>query len=168
MDCHICLDKKPFLRSLSCSHELCTKCFVRLNKPQCPYCRTGFVYTPDELKQRAKLGITNGYQSNNIQPGMSLPDEFVFPSHSLLLNNLHETPNVRSRTYSDSIIQTALRFEESEAYRSSNRNNRNIHKEKIFSKPIEEIEERRNQIAKRVAKKWLRKDGFALKHNGIW
>ena len=88
---------------------------------------------------------------------MSIPDEFVFPSHSLLLNNLYETPNVRARSYSDSIIIPALRFEESGASRSSIKNRKKQHKS------IEEIEERRNQIAKRVARKWLRKDGYALK-----
>ena len=158
MDCHICLDKKPSLRTLSCAHELCSKCYIKLDKPECPFCRLKFTYTTEDIKQRAKIGLINGYQSNNIQPGMSVPDEFIFGnSSSILLQDLHvNTPNLnmRPRTYSDSIVLSALRFEESGATRSSKKNNNYPHR-----KSIEEINERRFLIAKREVKKWERKEG---------
>lgn len=161
MDCHICLDKKPALRTLVCTHELCSKCYIRLAKPACPFCRVGFTYSSDDIKQRAKIGLINGYQSNDIQPGMSVPDEFIFgTSSSTLLNDLYinnsntHTNTHRPRSYSDSIVLSALRFEESEATRSSKKNKKTTQK-----KSVEEINERRYLIAKREVKKWDRKSG---------
>lgn len=82
---------------------------------------------------------------------MSIPDEFMFGNHSLL-----ENINRRPRSYSDSIVLSALRFEESVATRSSikNRNYNYPHR-----KSIDEINERRYLIAKREIKKWSRKEG---------
>ncbi len=168
MDCHICLDKKPALRTLLCTHELCSKCYIRLAKPVCPFCRVGFTYSSDDVKQRAKIGLINGYQSNDIQPGMSVPDEFIFgTSSSTLLNDLYinnsntHTNTHRPRSYSDSIVLSALRFEESEATRSSKKNKKWNHNYDNYPqrKSVEEINERRYLIAKREVKKWERKLG---------
>jgi hypothetical protein len=163
MDCHICLDKKPNLRILPCSHELCLKCYVRLNKPACPFCRVSFTYTADDIKYRAKIGLINGYQSTDVQPGMILPDEFVFGSSTSILENLYNTENLnmRSRSYSDSIILSATRFEESGATRSSKKNKRYDYKNNSHTnrKSIEEINERRYLVTKRELKKWERKEG---------
>lgn len=164
MDCHICLDKKPHLRSLSCSHELCNKCYLRLDKPACPFCRVGFTYSLDDIKSRAKLGLINGYQSTDVQPGMLIPDEFVFGSSTSLLlrDNLNtQSLNMRPRSYSDSIVLTALRFEESGATRSSKKNKKfdNKNDNHPHRKSVEEINERRYLISKREVKKWDRKEG---------
>ena len=165
MDCHICLDKKPHLRSLPCSHELCSKCYLRLDKPACPFCRVGFSYSSEDVKARAKIGLINGYQSTDVQPGMLLPDEFVFgsSSSSILLGDLYNTQNLnmRPRSYSDSIVLSALRFEESGATRSSKKNKKYDYKNDNHPhrKTVEEINERRYLIAKREVKKWDRKEG---------
>jgi|LauGreDrversion4_2_1035121.scaffolds.fasta_scaffold62041_3 hypothetical protein len=171
MDCHICLDKKPHLRSLSCSHEICNKCYLRLDKSACPFCRVGFTYSSDDIKQRAKLGLINGYQSTDVQPGMLLPDEFVFgSSSSLLLGEFYnrENFNMRPRSNSDSIVLSALRFEESEATRSSKKNKKYDYKNDNYPrrKTVEEINERRYLIAKREVKKWDRKEGRLYKTLG--
>ncbi len=89
MDCHICYDKKPSLKTLPCEHSLCSNCYLRLDNTICPFCRESFSYTAEEIKQRAKIGLKYGYQSNELQPGLSLPDEFVFNSPSQLLSNLY-------------------------------------------------------------------------------
>jgi len=163
MDCHICLDKNPHPRSLPCSHELCSRCYLRLDKPACPFCRVSFTYSPDDIKSRVKLGLINGYQSNDIQPGMLLPDEFVFSSSSSLLQDFYnrENLNMRPRSYSDSIVLSALRFEESGATRSSKKNKKYNYKNDSnpHRKTVEEINERRYLIAKREVKKWDRKEG---------
>lgn len=163
MDCHICLDKKTHLCSLPCSHELCSKCYIRLDKPACPFCRVCFTYTTDDIKQRAKIGLINGYRSTDVQPGMVIPDEFVFGTSSSLLENLYNTENVnrRPRSYSDSIILSATRFEESGATRSSKKNKKYDYRNDNYPhrKSVEEINERRYLIAKREVKKWERKEG---------
>lgn len=163
MDCHICLDKKPNLRLLPCSHELCSKCYIRLDKSACPFCRVCFTYTADDIKQREKIGLINGYQSTDIQPGMVLPDEFMFGSSSSLLENLYNTQNLnmRARSYSDSIILSATRFEESGATRSSKKNKKYDYRNDSYphKKSVEEINERRYLIAKREVKKWEIKEG---------
>ena len=104
MDCPICYDKKPCLKSLPCEHSLCSKCYLRLDKSICPYCRAKFIYSAEEIKQRVKLGLECGYQSNNTQPGLELPDDFIFnrpvgllPNYNLELNLLPEIISRRNQ-----------------------------------------------------------------------
>jgi hypothetical protein len=98
-----------------------------------------------------------------MQPGMNIPDEFIFGSSTSLLENIYNTENLnrRPRSYSDSIILSATRFEESGATRSSKKNKKYDYKDDNYPhrKSVEEINERRYLIAKREVKKWERKNG---------
>ena len=60
-DCKICYSNESN-KKLPCGHELCSSCCVRLNSAICPYCRQNFIFNADEIKQRFKLGIVNGYK----------------------------------------------------------------------------------------------------------
>ncbi len=167
MDCPICLDKKPNRKSLLCSHELCTSCYLRLDTTKCPFCRTDFNYTAEDIKQRAKIGLANGYQSNNTQPGLLLPDEFVFQNHQntgFYLNNLLNDQMIVP-TRRNTIISRALNLEESMRCSSNSKNKRNKYDYDLMPKRLskEEIDHRRNILAKRENKKWSMKNGRLLK-----
>lgn len=144
MDCHICFDKKPKLRTLSCTHQLCSNCILRLEKQVCPFCRAKFDYTNDELKQRANIGLQNGYQSS-YQPGLEIPDEFIFNSSR---EELLRIPNV--------ISNRTIRFQNIFNIEDSLRTTRR--KTKKNKCDINQINERRYNIAKREHKKWTRKN----------
>jgi len=146
MDCHICYDKNSSLKFLPCEHSLCYNCFIRLANSICPYCRENFTYTPEEIIQRTNIGLRNGYQSNDLQPGLSLPDEFIFISSSQLLPSIIYQRNIRLENHYQMI-------------ESRNKNNNK-------NRPsIEEINDRRNNINKRELKKWSRRERRLEKMN---
>jgi hypothetical protein len=139
MDCHICYDKNSSLKSLPCEHSLCYNCFIKLNNSICPFCRELFIYTKEEIIQRTNIGLRNGYQSNDLQPGLNIPNEFIFNSSSQLLPSIIYLRNNRLENHYQMI---------------ESRN-----KIKIFNKnrpSIEQIKDRRNNINKREFKKWSR------------
>jgi hypothetical protein len=142
MDCHICYDKNSSLKSLPCEHSLCYNCFIRLANSICPYCRENFIYTPEEIIQRTNIGLRNGYQSNDLQPGLSLPNEFIFISSSQLLPSIIYQRNIRLENH----FQMIEIHNNKKKYHNKNRPS------------IEEINDRRNNINKRELKKWSRKE----------
>jgi len=148
MDCHICYDKNSSLKFLPCEHSLCYNCFIRLANSICPYCRENFTYTPEEIIQRTNIGLRNGYQSNDLQPGLSLPDEFIFISSSQLLPSIIYQRNIR--------LENHYQMIESRNKRKNNNKNR---------PSIEEINDRRNNINKRELKKWSRRERRLEKMN---
>jgi hypothetical protein len=50
-ECNICFLEKSFFQSLSCGHKLCSGCFKKLPKTQCPFCRTEFTLTEKIMKR---------------------------------------------------------------------------------------------------------------------
>jgi hypothetical protein len=162
MDCPICYDKKPCLKALPCDHSLCSKCYLRLDKSTCPYCRTEFIYSVEENKQRVKLGLESGYQSNNTQPGLELPDEFIFDRPVGLLPNfssgLNLSPDLISRR-NQRIENHRNNLEDGLYSTRSKRKNKKYDFDTIPSRlSEEEIFDRRYNIAKRESRKWTRKD----------
>jgi len=149
MDCHICYDKNSSLKFLPCEHSLCYNCFIRLANSICPYCREKFIYTQEEIIQRTNIGLRNGYQSNDLQPGLSIPDEFIFISSSQLLPSIIYQRNIR--------LENHYQMIESRNKRKNN-NNKN-------RPSIEEINDRRNNINKRELKKWSRRERRLEKMN---
>ena len=62
--CSICfskfsekIDHNKSKKTLLCCHSLCSSCYLRLDKTQCPFCRTNFNYTDKELILRNQLNI---------------------------------------------------------------------------------------------------------------
>jgi hypothetical protein len=149
MDCHICYDKNSSLKSLPCEHSLCYNCFIRLANSICPFCREIFNYTTEENIQRTNIGLRNGYQSNDLQPGLSIPDEFIFSSSSQLLPSIIYQRNIRLENHYQMI---------------ENRNKRKNNNNKTRPS-IEEINDRRNNINKRELKKWSRRERRLEKMN---
>ena len=107
-----------------------------------PYCRENFIYTPEEIIQRTNIGLRNGYQSNDLQPGLSLPNEFIFISSSQLLPSIIYQRNIRLENH----FQMIEIHNNKKKYHNKNRPS------------IEEINDRRNNINKRELKKWSRKE----------
>ena len=74
-------------KELCCNHCLCESCYLRLDRPQCPFCRSQFEYSKEDIKKRKELNleyykwqppsqITNYIpQSNNIIPRILVSDE---------------------------------------------------------------------------------------------
>ena len=150
MDCHICYDKNSSLKSLPCEHSLCYNCFIKLDNSICPFCREFFIYTKEEIIQRTNIGLRNGYQSNDLQPGLSIPDEFIFNSSSQLLPSIIYLRNNRLENHYQMI---------------ENYSNKRI-KHTYKNRPsLEEINDRRNNTNKREIKKWSRKERRLEKMN---
>lgn len=173
MDCHICYDKKPSLKTLPCEHSLCSNCYLRLDNTICPFCRESFSYTAEEIKQRAKIGLKYGYQSNELQPGLSLPDEFVLNGPSQLLSNLyggvisHLSPNLIFRR--NQRIENQYLMLEDGIGSTRSKKHKKYHDDSIPSRlTVDEINDRRYNIAKREFKKWSRKDQRLNKINSCF
>lgn len=164
MDCPICYDKKPCLKSLPCEHSLCSRCYLRLDKSICPYCRAEFIYNAEENKQRVKLGLECGYQSNNTQPGLELPDEFLLNSSTGsnvgLLSNLNFSLNPELIYRRNQRIENHWNNLEDGLHSTrSKKKNKKYSWDNVPSRlSEEEIFDKRYNIAKREFKKWTRKD----------
>lgn len=147
MDCHICYDKNSSLKYLPCEHSLCYNCFIRLANSICPYCREIFIYTAEEIIQRTNIGLRNGYQSNNLQPELNIPDELIFNSSSQLLPSIIYQRNNR--------LENHYQMIESRNKKRKNYKNKNLSND--------EINDRRNN--KRELKKWSRRERHLEKTN---
>jgi hypothetical protein len=135
-DCKICYSNESN-KKLPCGHELCSSCCVRLNSAICPYCRQNFIFNADEIKQRFKLGIVNGYK-REIPP--VLPRDWVTP----VPRQLDEFSRIVNEPF------TAAR-------RAGERRRR-----RFLS--LDEVLERRKQLKERKAKHWERKNSFLNKN----
>ena len=136
-DCKICYSNESN-KKLPCGHELCSSCCVRLNSAICPYCRQNFIFNADEIKQRFKLGIVNGYK-RELPP--VLPIDWIRPVPRQLdeLEIVHE-PFSR-------IVNAPF----SAARRSGERRRR-----RFLS--LDEVLERRKELKERKARHWERKN----------
>ena len=45
-------------KDLGCNHSLCHSCYLRLEKTHCPFCRSIFKYTKEELDERKLLNLS--------------------------------------------------------------------------------------------------------------
>jgi len=140
-DCNICYTQiqKTNEVTLSCQHKLCNSCYLRLANQLCPYCRTPFKYSAEDIKKRQAMNI----KYNNYTPPAQLFDESILNSFNQLEinteNNTHNPPFSR-------------------LLRNKNRKRRRDLSE-------EEIKERRNIIRKKCKRKWMIKEGRLNKIN---
>lgn len=165
MDCHICLEKKSSLKSLPCSHELCLRCYVRLDQAICPFCRAKFNYSTMEIKERTKLGLQYGYQSNNTAPGLELPDDIVLDNSGGLLNNFNsngvilapELLNRRNQHMYNVISNMEDRYASTRSHKKNKKYNMNLHQNNCRL-TVDEINDRRYNIVRRETRKWFIKE----------
>ena len=146
-DCKICYSNESN-KKLPCGHELCSSCCVRLNSAICPYCRQNFIFNADEIKQRFKLGIVNGYK-REIPPVPILPRDWITP----VPRQLDEIEIVIDNAPYSRIINEPF----SGARRSGERRRR-----RFLS--LDEVLERRKQLKERKARHWEKKNSFLNKN----
>jgi hypothetical protein len=143
-DCKICYSNESN-KKLPCGHELCSSCCVRLNSAICPYCRQNFIFNAEEIKQRFKLGIVNGYK-REIPP--VLPRDWVTPVPRQLDElEIHEPFSRIVNEPFSRIINEPF----SAARRAGERRRR-----RFLS--LDEVLERRKELKERKARHWERKN----------
>ena len=136
-DCNICFSKISNFsefKILGCNHKLCFKCYLHLQKNNCPYCRHQFVYSKEELIQRNKLNLNYNYT----------PPPQLFDLERFMNNNNFN---------SDIDIN----------YNNYNRRTRQKMRRRRRNLTDEEIKERRNIIRNKCKRKWLLKEGRQFK-----
>jgi len=132
MGCTICYASECD-KELECSHSLCYDCYLRLNKSNCPFCRSPFKWTQQDLVEKEKKGIQ--YEPEN-------PFEFV---------------NLNDDDPSEIIIVTLeLIAVEYEPY---SRVKRNQHRKRRRDLSFDEVLERRENIRKRIKRSKEHKEG---------
>jgi|SaaInlStandDraft_7_1057024.scaffolds.fasta_scaffold04376_5 hypothetical protein len=82
-DCYICLlsISKHNIKILDCSHSLCHYCYIHLDKPTCPFCRTLFKYSNIDKKERTKLKIEIKYQNNTLSSQLNIIEDIFYESN---------------------------------------------------------------------------------------
>lgn len=168
-ECKICYDvyKIDKIKKISCGHELCKNCFLKLIICECPFCRKTIDYTKQETKRRRSMGIeTNPDFSSNI---VYNPNDFVYDHYSNLplttsvtLHNDIDIPNLTlhrtNRNRHRRIIQQINL--ESNVNSTSNTNHRRRDRTKRRRKLTdEEIHERRRIINLKKKMHYIRKEG---------
>jgi hypothetical protein len=146
-DCKICYSNESN-KKLPCGHELCSSCCVRLNSAICPYCRQNFIFNADEIKQRFKLGIVNGYK-REIPPMPILPRDWI-TSVPRQLDEL-EIINEPFFRIDNAPFSGIINEPFSGARRSGERRRR-----RFLS--LDEVLERRKELKERKARHWERKN----------
>jgi hypothetical protein len=112
---------------LPCSHSFCSNCCVRLNAPVCPYCRQVFIFNSEEIKERIKLGILNGYKwdaSSNIiiEPEIIIENEINNESFSRVRRNMYRR---RRRTLTfEEVLEKRQQIKTKKARHWERKNNR--------------------------------------------
>ena len=140
-DCMICFNNKSN-KVLPCSHSLCFNCCVRLHVPVCPYCRQVFFFNSEEIKQRIKLGILNGYK-------WDVPLRLEYHPEYLIEN----------RQLYNIIIENEINNE------SFSRVRRNMYRRRRRTLTFEEVLEKRQKIKAKKARHWERKNNRLVKTN---
>jgi hypothetical protein len=151
-ECYICFSSSSDdkFRQLSCSHNLCDYCYIRLAKPTCPLCRTDFVYNVIDTKKRHELGIINKYNKPTPQNDR-LNDLSAFIDYSNVLPEINQ--RIRNR---DIIIDDDNNIGIIGRQRNRRRR-RNL--------SDDEIKERRRIIRERCKRKWTNKNYRLAKIN---
>jgi len=137
-DCNICYSKISDLseqKTLSCQHSLCNNCYLHLTKSLCPYCRSSFEYSLDDIIKRQELNI----DTHNVPP-LQLSDTTI----NLLEDSFNQLD------ISDNIINNNIHF---------SRYNRQKIRRRRKNLTDDEIKEKRRIIRNKCKRKWLLKEG---------
>ena len=133
---------------LSCSHKVCSSCYLRLEKSTCPICRKSFNYSVEDLNKRRELGIENKYNSPSVQQNYierTRINDFSTLHNSRLRNN---NRNVNEEFEEGIGIMGRQRFR---------KRRRNLSEE--------EVKEKRKIIREKCRRKWSHKENRLRKVN---
>jgi hypothetical protein len=153
-DCKICYIKESN-KKLPCCHEICSDCCVRLNSAICPFCRRNFTYTNDEIKERIKLGIINGYK-------VEVPPSLAFQNQNFLL-----THNILPRDWINN-RQLNLNNQEEIIHEPYSRAIKNSQRRRRRFLSLDEVLERRKEIKEKQARHWEKKNGRLNKYSNFF
>tara|TARA_E500000178_G_C17027661_1_gene758870 strand:- start:3371 stop:3856 length:486 start_codon:yes stop_codon:yes gene_type:complete len=137
-----------YQKFLSCGHSLCFSCYLKLHQTKCPFCRTDFAYSFEDLYIKNKKNTktnkvhTLAYQSN-IQD-VQQQNLWQPPATSQITSLLNESTEPFSRLKKN----------------ASRKRRRNL--------SFDEIMKRRQQIRKKCQQKWSHKEGRLLKELHIY
>jgi hypothetical protein len=140
--CTICFFNKPN-KTLPCEHSLCQDCAIRLNKSNCPYCRKVFNFTIDELKERIKLGIADGYKWE-APPGLEFrPQDWIENNRNNNTIFIYDSNDAEYYIYNQPFARIA----------------RNTQRKRRRNLSFDEVLERRHFIKKRIERHKERQEG---------
>lgn len=126
---------------LSCNHELCESCYLRLDKTHCPFCRKVFTYSKIDLVKRNKLNLDYNWQP----PSQIL--NYIPPE-----NNNHIS-TIQTRTSNNT------QNREEQTYEPFSRVRKNMTRRRRRTLSFDEVLDRRRIIRKRCRRKWMKKNG---------
>lgn len=130
-----------FQKFLSCGHNLCFSCYLKLQQTKCPFCRTDFTYSFEDLFIKNKKN--NKVHSLNIQGN----------NQNTQIIDLWQPPTATeySQNYETSINEPFSRLKKN-TFRKRRRN-----------LSVDELLLRRQNIKKRCQRKWSHKNGRLAK-----
>ena len=132
-------------KELCCHHCLCESCYLRLEKAHCPFCRSSFQYTHEELIKRKSLNL----EYDKWQPPSQITN--YIPPEIVRRNNINSMNSGIIRNTQENNNQVT-----SEPY---GRVRKNMSRRRRRDLSFEEVLERRRIIRKRCKLKWTKKNG---------
>lgn len=135
-------------KDLGCNHSLCHSCYLKLEKTHCPFCRSIFNYTKEEIDERKLLNLSY----HQWQPPSQILN-YIPP------DNIRTRQRNRHRSISSIDINlSSIRNNEPIIQEPYSRIRKNMIRNKRRNLDFEEVLERRKIIKKRCQKKWSRKN----------
>ena len=129
-------------KSLSCSHSLCKSCYLRLEKTHCPFCRSIFNYSTEELNERKLLNLSY----HNWQPPSQISN-YIPPNTQSRIRDRILTININQQN----------QVQNRQVQEPFSRVRKNMVRKRRKDLEFEEVLERRKIIRQRCKKKWTRK-----------
>lgn len=96
-DCGICytsFSECSEVKTLSCNHQLCARCYLRLQTQKCPYCRHEFKYDKEDIIKRQLIhNYTPPTQQSNNNNQIELNNSFyIFDFNSFNQLEIYTRP----------------------------------------------------------------------------
>ena len=136
---------------LCCHHSLCESCYLRLEYQHCPFCRSSFQYTQDELNKRKSLNL----EYYKWQPPSQITN--YIPSDNSRTRTRTRTRH-RNITFVSDIISNTQNNNSNPQVEHFSRVRKNMHRRRRRDLSFEEVLERREMIRKRSKLKWTKKN----------
>jgi len=137
-------------KELCCNHCLCQSCYIRLDRPQCPFCRSQFKYSNEDIKKRKQLNL----------------EYYKWQPPSQITNYIpHTIDSIPRVLVSDDEVRVPVE--------PFSRVRKNMHRRRRRDLSFEEVLERRQMIRKRCKRKWqyreerLNKEGHLYTDNEL-
>ena len=133
---------------LCCHHALCESCYLRLEHQHCPFCRSSFTYTNQELIKRKSLNL----EYYKWQPPSQISN--YIPSENIRNHFRNRHQNITTISYITSNTQT----NNTTLSEPFSRVRKNMQRRRRRDLSFEEVLERREMIRKRSKLKWTKKN----------